>query len=82
MKVIREQLIEAAKYTDFSSKYNISAFNEKTIFLVCLHCLGTADLRSNCGFFLAISQSCYAEFLFDTFDFSSDFYALDFLSFA
>ena len=34
MKVIREQLIEAAKtYTYFESKYNISAFNEKTIFL-------------------------------------------------
>ena len=33
MKVNREQLIEAAKtYTDFKSKYNISAFNEKTNF--------------------------------------------------
>ena len=33
MKVIWEQLIEAAKsYTDYSSKYNISAFNEKTNF--------------------------------------------------
>ena len=37
MKVIWEQLIEAAKtYTDFKLKYYISAFNEKTIFLVCL----------------------------------------------
>ena len=37
MKVIRKQLIEAATtYTDFKSKYNISAFNEKTNFLVCL----------------------------------------------
>ena len=34
MKVIWEQLLEAAKfYTDFQSKYNISAFNEKTNFL-------------------------------------------------
>ena len=33
MKVIREQLIEAAKtYTDFYSKY-ISTFNEKTNFV-------------------------------------------------
>ena len=33
MKVIREQLIEAAKtYTDFQSKYNRSALNEKTNF--------------------------------------------------
>ena len=33
MKVNLEQLIEAAKtYTDFKSKYNISAFNEKTNF--------------------------------------------------
>ena len=33
MKVIREQLIEAAKtYTDFESKYNISAFNEDDFF--------------------------------------------------
>ena len=37
MKVIWEQLMEAANsYTDFKLKYNISAFNEKTIFLVCL----------------------------------------------
>ena len=33
MKVIRGQLIEAAKtYTDFKSKFNLSAFNEKTEF--------------------------------------------------
>ena len=33
MKFIREQLIEAAIiYTDFKSKYNISAFKQKTIF--------------------------------------------------
>ena len=33
MKVIWEQLIEAAKtYTDFQSKYNISAFNKKDEF--------------------------------------------------
>ena len=37
MKVIWDQLIEAViTYTDFKSKYNISAFNEKTNFLVCL----------------------------------------------
>ena len=38
MKVIRKQLIEAAKTcTDYKSKYNISALNEKTnFFLVCL----------------------------------------------
>ena len=41
MKVIREQLIEAAKtYTDFYSKFNISAFNEKTNFLSFLLFLG------------------------------------------
>ena len=34
MKLICEQLIEAASfYTDFKSKYNISAFNEKTFFI-------------------------------------------------
>ena len=33
MKVIWEQLMEAANsYTDFKSKYNMSAFNEKTKF--------------------------------------------------
>ena len=33
MKVIWDQLIEAAiTYTDFKSKYNRSAFNEKTNF--------------------------------------------------
>ena len=33
MKAIWEQLIDVAKsYTDFKSKYNISAFNEKTNF--------------------------------------------------
>ena len=32
MKVVREQ----QKLTDFISKYNISTFNEKTNFLVCL----------------------------------------------
>ena len=37
MKVIWEQLMKAANtYTDFKLKYNISAFNEKTNFLVCL----------------------------------------------
>ena len=51
MKVIREQLIEAAKtYTDFKSKYNLSAFNEKTNFFDLYFLLSflrlQADLRS------------------------------------
>ena len=67
MMVIREQLIEAAKtYTDFKSKYNISAFNEKTNFfgLSFLLFFETADLRSYCGYFLAICQLCLIFFLF------------------
>ena len=69
MKVIREQLIEAADfktYTDFISKYNISAFNEKMIFfgLSFFYCFfETADLQSYCGYFLATCQLCCFCFL-------------------
>ena len=65
MKINREQLIEAAEtYTDFQSKYNISDLNEKTIFLFCLfHCFfETADLRSYCGYFLALCPLCTTGF--------------------
>ena len=45
----------------FYSKYNISAFNEKTNFfaLSFTDFLETADLRSYCGYFLAICQLCF-----------------------
>ena len=47
-------------YTDYYSKYNISGFNEKTIFFVLFFTVffETADLRSYCGYFLAICQLC------------------------
>ena len=53
--------MEAAKtYTDFQSKYNISAFKEKTNFfgLSFLLFFETADLQSYCGYILAICQLC------------------------
>ena len=64
MKVIREQLIEAAKtYTDFNQNitYQNITFNEKTNFFglsFLLFFFETADLRSYCGYFLAICQLC------------------------
>ena len=58
MKIIREQIIEAAKiYTYFKSNYNISTFNWKYEFFLLF--FETADLRSYCGYFLAICQLCF-----------------------
>ena len=63
MKVIREQLIEAAiTYTDFQSKYNRSALNEKTNFfglsflLFFLDCRSTNQLRLFSGNLPAINS--------------------------
>ena len=44
---------------DFQSKYNISAFNEKTNFLGLSLFFEAADVRSYCGYFLAICQLCF-----------------------
>ena len=62
MKVIREQLIDAAKtYTDFNQNLTYQPSMKKRIVLVCrFHCFfDSADLRSYCGYFLAICQLCF-----------------------
>ena len=71
-----EQQIETPEtYTPFKSKYNISAFSEKTVFfLVCLLSLffiETADLRSYLSYVINLEIfSSFFEFLLCFFLFS------------
>ena len=62
MKVIREQLIEAAKtYTDFNQNVTYQPSMRRQILLVCLfyYFFETVNLRIYCGYFLAICQLCW-----------------------